>query len=396
MINNCLNDDEENDLKGIRTEPRSRKTILDITKSTRAPLSKLNQENNPKTNFEIASQFISFSEPVNNLKVRNLMVQNKSLKPEKKIDKQLLAKAIPKTKESKAITAKLLAEILEFDTEIDHRMDLKENDAQKLFEFLEKEGRLSPEILKVFCKSVKIRSINMTNSYSGIVGESGLISETRYPVKLCTRPLFSGFRHLISADFTNVKLVDDDLRYIIRLSKLQNLGLSGTCITDKGIKYISTHSSFKNSLLCIKLCFVQGVTDIGIKYLDIFAKLNYIDLKGNFNISLSGCLQLISYTHIDQTLDLNIRLPQSIQDQLKELHDYYKRLSCSNSNILLDADDIRFETMTSKDLRSQLKFHKQHYSGIYLNEDLNILKLSIYSILSTRKREENLYNCSVR
>lgn len=384
---------EENSITGTKTEPRNRKSVLNLSKSGRVPLSRLSQNNDVESEQKLKEQKITLSEPIHKIKVRTRIVQESFIKA----DELIVVKqpeAISKTINAKTITAKSLAKILDYDTLIDDELDSDEKDEHRLFRFLENEGRLSPEILKAFCKSVKIRSINMTNSYAGIVGDSGMLSEAKYSAVLCTKAIFSGFQQLLSMDFTNVKINDDELRYLIRLPKLQALGLSGTYITDKGLKYISTHSSFKKSLRCIKLCFIQGISDAGIKYLDSFANLKDVDLRGNNNITLSGCLQLISCTSFDNSVDFNVRLPQTIQDRLKELHIHYKILSCDNPRMILDPEDGCFETMTAAELRSQLKLHKQKYTDIYLNQDLAFLKTNIYSILKTRRMEETLYNRS--
>ena len=233
----------------------------------------------------------------------------------------------------------------------------------------------------------------MTNSYAGIICESGLPSASKYSAVLCTKPFYNGFQQILSLDFTNVKLNDDDLRYLIRLPKLQALGLSGTTITDKGIKYLSVHSAFKSSLRCLKLCFVQEIYDSSLQFLKSFTKLKHLDLRGSENITLNGCHDLVDETFKRPIPGSSIRLPQKIQNRLIEMNDFYKNAAKNNTNIILDPKDIRIENLSDPELKTQLKLHRTIYPNTYLNQDIVDLRKRLIYILRIRKREEILLKC---
>lgn len=375
------NVDEENLHKGALTEPKKRSINVLTAKSHRAPLVPLSviiTENG--INSHNNSEKHSLSEPINTSKTRSRIIQNVE-----KID-------IVKTTKKKQleISVENLAKILEYDTFIEEELGTNEIDEIKMFKFLEKEGRLSQEILKIFSKCPNIRSVNMTNSYAGIVGESGLLSEAKYASVLCTKPFYNGFQQLLSIDFTNIKIQDNELRYLIRLPKLQAIGLSGTSITDKGIKYISIHSAFIKNLKCLKLCYVQGISDQGIKFLNSFAKLKNLDLRGCEKITLKGCLDLVEEIPTRSNPELIAKLPQKIQNQLNEQHNFYIELSKQHINLILDPKDVRIENLSESELRSQLKFHKKMYINVYLNEGKDALRKNLISILRVRKKEEIL------
>lgn len=384
---NLSHENDENLSKGFRTEPRKSSRDFLTSKQNRKPLSTLNCENNSGViESKESAPKMTLSEPVNLLKSRSRIIENDSLNEKAKKESK------PK-RPTLTLNAANLAKILDYDTFIEDELGKYESDELKLFKFLEKEGKLSSDILKAFSKCPTIKNINMTSSYAGVVGESGLASASKYSAVLCTKPFYNGFQQLLSLDFTNVKLDDNDLRYLIRLPKLQALGLSGTTITDKGIKYLSVHSAFKSSLRCLKLCFIQGITDHSIQFLKPFTKLRNLDLRGSENITIAGCHELV-----DETLKLPlsgsvIRLPQKIQDRLIEISEFYKGASKKNIHIILDPKDVRIEDLSDFELKAQLKIHKPIYPIIYLNDGLNDLRKRLISILKTRKKDEILLKC---
>lgn len=378
-------DDIENCVLEIKTEPRNQKHSLSLLKPVRIPLKGLKINNNELTpELKFPREQSSISEPVINLKIRSRIIPTNQ-------EETNLCKVNPKK-----LNVKILAKILDHDTFIEDLLGFNESNEQVLFNFLENEGRLSPEVLKAFCKSTQIFAVNMTRSYAGTMCESGLISAAKYSAKLCTKQFYCGFQQLLTIDFTNVKLGDDELRYIIRLSKLQALGLSGTLITDKGIKYLSIHSTFKTILKCLKLCFLESISDLTIKYLKSFTKLKSLDLRGNKNITLVGCLELIKDTSDHQNFNILIKLPENVHEILSDLHFFYEELSKTNANIILDPSDVRISTLSKSEIKSQLVFHKQVYSDIYLNQDMKYLQSKFIEIVKRRKKEEYLYSNSVR
>lgn len=381
---NLIHSDEENTPKGFRTEPKKPSRDFLSSKQNRKPLNEVNKKN-VNVSFSIEStKNVSLSEPLNLSKRKSRLIQGKSLNEE--IQKAALR---PKKRPTNLNAAKL-AKILEHDTFIEDELGPDESNEMILFGFLEKEGRLSSEIIKAFSKCSLIKNINMTNSYAGIVGESGLLSASKYSASLCTKPFYNGFQQILSLDFTNVKLSDDELRYLIRLPKLQALGLSGTTITDKGIKYLSVHSAFKTSLKCLKLCFVQGIYDSSIQFLKSFTKLKGLDLRGSENITLSGCHDLVDETLKLSLPGMRLKLSQKIQNQLLDLREVYKSAAKSNADIIMDPNNVRIGNLTVSELKAQLKIHKTICPNIYLNEDPIDLRKRLICILRIRKKEEIL------
>ena len=388
-------DDSENLLLETRTEPRNLKRNITISKSNRIPLKGLSKDNNGlSSDLKLLTEKNSISEPVNQTKVRSRIIQNKAKVVEEKVENEFMESKLNVLKPEK-IDAASLAKILDHDTFIEDELGHYESNERKLFGFLENEGRLSPGILKVFCKSSHIRTVNMTNSYAGIKNESGQISSAKYSEKLCTKPFYFGFQQLLKIDLTNVKICDDELRYLIRLPKLQALGLSGTLITDKGIKYVSVHSKFKLTLKCLKLCYIDGISDAAIKYLNNFLNLQNLDLRGNKNISLCGCLDLVTDTSNRPNSCIYIRFPQNIQEELSHFHNYYKELSKSDSDIIIDPHDFRISKLSRSEIKSQLKLHVRNYSDIYLNQETEFLQKKLVEIIIRRKKEEYLYRYSM-
>jgi hypothetical protein len=386
-------DDIENYPLEIKTEPRNQKPYHLHSKSIRVPLKGLKINNNEN---QFTSEKFCLSEPVNNLKCCSRIIQKKyealDENERHKQEESKLCKVKPKK-----LTASILAEILNHDTFIEDELGFDESDEHILFNFLENEGRLSPEVLKTFCKSTKIRNVNMTRSYAGTKCESGLISAPKYSAKLCTKPFYYGFQQLLSIDFTNVKICDDELRYLIRLPKLQALGLSGTLVTDKGIKYISNHSNFKLTLQCLKLCFLEGISDMAIKLLNVFTKLKSLDLRGNKNISLASCLDIITDRSEWRNSDIFIKLPDNLHHQLSELHFFYEELLSKNdSKIIIDPSDNRISQLSKSEIKSQLFLHKKSYSDIYLNQDMEYLQKKLIEIIKRRKKEEFLYSYNAK
>lgn len=390
-------EDIENHPFEIKTEPRKQRQNNSVPKTIRIPLKGLKSNNNELTpEFKLPKEKISLSEPINNLKSNSRIVLKKSEVLEERDDHEQQEKKVCKAN-PKRLSAMILAEILNHDTFIEDELGPDESDEQVLFTFLENEGRLSPEVLKAFCKSTKIRTVNMTFSYAGTKCESGLISAAKYSPKLCTKIFYYGFQQLLSIDFTNVKICDDELRYLIRLPKLQALGLSGTLVTDKGLKYISIHSNFKTTLKCLKLCYLEGISDMTIKFVNAFTKLKSLDLRGNQNISLVGCLDMnIDTLGSLNNSDIRIKLPESINKQLSDLHIFYKELSKNNPKIILDPSDIRISQLSKSEIKSQLLFHKEAYTDIYLNQEMENLQRKLIEIIRRRKKEEFLYSYNVK
>lgn len=380
---NLIQSDEENLIKGFRTEPKKLSRDFLSSKQNRKPLSGVNKKNDNVAVSVESIKKVTLSEPLNLSKSRSRLIQVDSL------NDGIQKVSRPKKRPTNLNAAKL-AKILEHDTFIEDELGPDESNELILFNFLEREGRLSTEILKAFSKCSLIKNINMTSSYAGIIGESGLLSGGKYSAALSTKSFYNGFQQILSLDFTNVKLNDDELRYLIRLPKLQALGLSGTTITDKGIKYLTVHSAFRTSLRCLKLCFIQGISDSSIHSLKIFTKLKSLDLRGCENITLSGCHDFVDETLKLPLTRLKMKLPEKIQNQLLYLSEAYTAAARINNDIIMDPNNVRIDNLTVSEVKAQLKIHKQFYPNVYLNEDHIDLCEKLIFILRTRKKEEIL------
>ena len=222
-----------------------------------------------------------------------------------------------------------------------------------LFRHLERKGLLSQECLKKYRACPEIATISLSASYSCERLPSGLFGAPRYDTAKCTQYLYTGFTHLRVLDFANVNITDNELRYIIRLQKLQALGLSGTLITTKGLKYLSKYAGFKSNLLCLKLCFLAHLKDDALVYLKEFTALEELDTLGS-KFSLSAILKI--FESGNATLR-SIRLPKDVEDQLHLEQEFYSKMPAFGED-LGGLKDVKEE------LKWYAKFHGQIYLGL--------------------------------
>ena len=296
------------------------------------------------------------------------------------------------------LTARFLARLLKHDTLIEEELGADCDDQAKLFAFLEREGKLSHKVLAVFSKSeAGIRTVSMTQSYGAPVNEFGLRSAPRFPISKCTRSFYSGFADVQVLDFTNVPVTDDELRFLIKLGKLQALGLSGSKITCKGIRYLTQHAAFKSTLKCLKLCFVDVLDDAIFSLLPLFTRLQEIDLRGCQALTLKGALNILSEGPASSSSSPLKRIdwPETISIQLTEKHVFYQNLKKAKPDLILDPKDISIPGLNEAELKRQLKWHKQVYPDIFLNLNLEALRAKFVSILRLRRREQCLYEWSI-
>jgi hypothetical protein len=223
------------------------------------------------------------------------------------------------------------------------------------------------------------------------------------------------FESLRFLDCTNVPLDDDCLRYFIRLFHLESLGLSGTNISTKGIKYLAKHAEFKSSLKCLKLCYIQNLTDDLFPHLGQFDALADLDLLGCTQITLKGVLQLVNHPSMDRNIDdetlrvitcdqrspvklkvplQQLRLPHPLFSQLLTVHSAYQSLRSQSlipsSELICDPELV--SKLSRPELIAQLKKHKLHYPDIYLNLQREELAAKLEFILSMRLKEERIWN----
>ncbi|RKP21998.1 hypothetical protein ROZALSC1DRAFT_26619, partial [Rozella allomycis CSF55] len=133
---------------------------------------------------------------------------------------------------------------------------------------------LTLDILDQFKNNQDITVVNMTPSFAPIKNEIGLVLQSKGNVKSCTKPFYHGFKNLLFLDITRVPIHDDEIRYLIRLCKLRGLSLSYTEITFKGMKYLSHHAQFKDTLEVLKLAGIEGLDDSWLPLVQTFTNLN--------------------------------------------------------------------------------------------------------------------------
>lgn len=290
------------------------------------------------------------------------------------------------------ITTELISKLLKHDTFIVEALSDDCRNEPAMFAYLEQEGNLSHRILSLFSRSRGIKSVCMTPSYGVEVDELGLPIEAKYSASKCTKSFYSGYPDLQALDFTNVPVGDEELRFLIKLSKLQALGLSGTKIAVKGIKYLAQYAEFKNTLKCLKLCFVEGINDGVFEHLLAFPKLRDLDLRGCSQVTLNGLLTLVPEGSChDFASQKKLRLPDSLAAQLAEKHNFYCNLARAKTELITDPKDISIATLSEVQLKQQLKWHRQVYPEIYLNLEGTSLQRKLISILRLRRKEEAIY-----
>ena len=231
----------------------------------------------------------------------------------------------------------------------------------QLFEYLEKEGMLNPEVLKLYAPNREIKTLNMTPSYAGHLNSLGLFVESKLPPKLCTSPLYHGYQSLVALDLTNIAIGDDELRYLIKLGSLQALGLSGTNITSKGLKYLSIHAKFVCRLVCMKICYIPVLDDKALEFVTAFTSLQELDLLGT-TCSLQG---LVSFTKKCPVAKL--RTPVEVYEQLTTLQEKFSK----ESKLVKRADDI--SQLSKTQITEQLKIFRKHYHNFIANDNPSIL-----------------------
>lgn len=212
-----------------------------------------------------------------------------------------------------------------------------------------------------------------------------MVGSSLIPARKCTVPLFGGFEQLKVLDFTNVHLVDDDLRFLIKLSKLQALGLSGTKITDKGLKYLATHSSFKGTLQCLKLCYVESVKAPGLEQLcSGFKSLHELDIWGCDQLEVLDLKGICTLKGLKKA-----RLPAAIQTLVDDRHALYHELYRSHPAAIRSAKDI--SSLGDEELRAQLAFHRKLFPDIFMAAPRDALIRRLEGILAEIDLQEALY-----
>ena len=259
-----------------------------------------------------------------------------------------------------------------------------------LFKYMETNRELGPKALRVYAACPQIQSVMMTPSYGSEINEIGLLKGGPFSAIGCTRPFFGGYANLLVLDLTCVPIVDDDIRYLIKLSKLQALGLSGTKVSAKGLRYLVKYAQFSKSLRCLKLCCMELFDDQAMSELVGFSGLQELDLVGNQRITLRGLLKFIG-DFAEKCPLKRLRLPTKISDGLRDRHLIYRELGGQNTDLIQDIGQL--DAHGNKiELKRQLKLHQKTYPDIFLNLEAISMREKLQSTLIMRKREEFLYS----
>jgi len=226
----------------------------------------------------------------------------------------------------------------------------------------------------------------MSLTYAGNVNELGLLEASILPARKCTVPLFGGYEGVKVLDFTNVHIVDDDLRFLIKLGRLQAIGLSGTKITDKGLKYLGTHALFKATLQCIKLCYIETIATVGLEQLcTSFTRLREVDLWGCDQLGIADMRLICTQKGLTK-----IRLPAHVQATVDERHCHYRELSQKHTELMLSSKQI--DHLTDGELKAQLKLHRKFFTDIFLVAPRESLLKRLRDIVSELEIQEKLYS----
>ncbi|PJF17200.1 hypothetical protein PSACC_02997 [Paramicrosporidium saccamoebae] len=259
-----------------------------------------------------------------------------------------------------------------------------------LFKLLETEGRLSPAVLKLYSRCPDLQSIMMGPSYGGKVNEIGLVTAGHYPAFNCTVPLFHGFKDLLVLDLTCVSIEDEEVRYLIKLDRIQALGLSGTRISGKSLRYLAKHAKFARSLKCIKLCYLDKLEDSAILELfRLFPSLSEIDLYGSNKITLSAVVEAVPCDPVKFRRLRKVRLPEKSFALLQERHVVYSELNRKHD---LASDPESVSSLPSAQVQSNLRLYRKLFPDIFLNLNVDSLEEKLRDILSKRRKEEFLWS----
>ena len=252
--------------------------------------------------------------------------------------------------------------------------DYRSHRPSELFKRLEGEGQLSPKILEFYSQNTEIKTLSLRESYAPKLSEAGHLIPANQDYLLSTKVLYTGFTSLIALDLTNVPITDNELRFIIKLQNLKALSLSGTLITERGLKYLSEHSKFQERLECLKLCYVDSIVDSSLKFITKYQNLQELDLLGTL-CTIESVESLVKLCSLKK-----IRMPISVHDELRERHELHissKLVTCINDVSNMDQRKI---SALSKKLLRLFKF-KSVRAAVDQNELVQL-------ILERRQKEE--------
>ena len=271
-------------------------------------------------------------------------------------------------------------------------------------------GLLTREIISDFFEySHQISVLDLGRSF-GEKSHSELACLVSYPdqevlISIC-RLLFSAsllFQKLEFLDLTFMPIDDDLLRYIIQLPNLKGLGLGGTRVTCKGIRYLSKHAHFKSSLEILILSGNNIIDDESLKYMTAFPNLRTLELTRT-EVSLNGILSsLVRYEESVNSYSVSLtncfltslRLPEKAFRSLAERHGLRgDNFSLTNTSDMLNP--LNTTEISYSDCQKILKYFQDHeaYPDIYLDRMLSLedLQRKVKDLRVTRLKEERLWS----
>lgn len=296
-------------------------------------------------------------------------------------------------------------------------------------------GLLTTSLLKEFLEygGEKITTLSLSPSF-GEKSDESLPFLVRKPEPETLKELFKLFfvssprvANVEFLDLTLVPLDDDLLRFIIRMGNLKGIGLAGTRVTVKGLKYLTKHCTFKGTLETMLLSGNEFIQDDCIPFIKQFENLKSLDLRRT-SVTYHGILDLITVKKegsLDrrksnaQTLEVQhepflsdifepsqlqtLKIPQSVYDMLLEQHT--KAITFHPSSLMpCDATIVSYDQMLRNPnkafslgreaCKKQLEFYKKvfGYRDIYLELDHEDLQKKLYSITVDRLREEKIWS----
>lgn len=247
---------------------------------------------------------------------------------------------------------------------------------------LESAGCLTPSLLEAFSLNHDLRRISLTNSF-----KRGNIT-----VKDCAKYLYKGFKNLSVLDLTDMPITDNELRYMIKLSSLHALGLSNTLITNKGLKYVAQHGSFKESLRCLKLCNLTELNDCSISFIKCFPNLIELDLRGCKNISINGCRNLVTDRHLTLSRKhIRLALPEHIHHDLVKAEEdfrFHVQVNSGCHHVITDPNDVRLDSMPISEMQAWVQLFQKIQRASNISE--SSVKATLVQHLRLKRKDDLL------
>lgn len=258
---------------------------------------------------------------------------------------------------------------------------VKYNSLLELWTDIQEKGLLNGRILKWFSSYPPIISLNFTATFGHKISlepYKAVFASVRNP-KFCTVPLWNGFIGLETLDFSYVDIEDEELRYIMNLSNLQQLNLSHTKITLLGLVYIAQYARFRLSLHFLSLQGIIELSDSATNVIPKFPNLTVLDISQT-GIGICGVRKLGEF-FVNRSLK-SIVISQPIFQLIAELH---AKFSYYSVGFLVQQQNRDFFT-------NELKKFELTHGKFNLNAPTDLLKAHLLQILRWRQNEEFIWS----